>query len=306
MIRLDWLQVFVTVVESGSMSAAAKQLHLSKSVVSNRLGSLEESLGVVLLQRTTRAMSLTASGEYFLDKAAAILADLDAAVNEISARQGQLIGPLRIAAPLTFGKDYLAPALFPFMRAHPHLELILDLDDRRADLSSDPHDLAIRIGKPQDSRLVVNQLALSRRVLVASPGYLETHGRPKNPADLADHHGIFYSNRGAGDWRFYDGETLETARAGRAVLHANNGETMRDAAVAGLGIALLPMFIVSDYLRAGTLILVDIGVQAETDMVFAAYPLRQKKSPKIKALLKHLSAAFGDRPQWEKAVGSGS
>jgi DNA-binding transcriptional LysR family regulator len=214
-----------------------------------------------------------------------------------------MVGPLRISAPVTFGRLHLGPALYPFLAAHPHIELTLDLDDRRVDASSGGFDAVIRNGPILDSRLMAWKLAPSRRVLCASPGYIATHGMPRSIEDLAGHRGIFYTNRGVADWRFPRGaaagiEADAIVVHGRLGLGLNNGDMIRDAAIAGLGIALLPMFIAGPVIRVGDLVPVDIGMQPENEFIYMAHPEGRNPSAKLRAIADHLRAAFGSPPYW--------
>jgi DNA-binding transcriptional LysR family regulator len=168
MIRIEGIAAFVATVEHGSISGAARQLRLSKSVVSERLAELERSLGSALLHRTTRKLSLTEDGTAFLPRAQRITRDVVEAAADIAERRGTLAGALRIAAPVTFGHMHLGPALYPFLRRHPEIQLTLDLDDRRIDVASSGHDAIIRQGVIDDTRLVVWKLAKSHRLLVGS------------------------------------------------------------------------------------------------------------------------------------------
>ena len=201
MIRIEGIAAFVATVEHGSISGAARQLRLSKSVVSERLAELERSLGSALLHRTTRKLSLTEDGTAFLPRAQRIVRDVTEAAADIAERRGTLAGPLRIAAPVTFGHMHLGPALYPFLKAHPEIQLALDLDDRRIDVASSGHDAIIRQGVIDDTRLIVWKLAKSRRILTASAAYLAEHGMPQSLEDLRDHRGIFYTNRGVADYQ---------------------------------------------------------------------------------------------------------
>lgn len=296
--KLEGIATFVTVAESGSLSEAARRLRVSRSVVSERLVELERSLGANLLQRSTRKLSLTEDGAAFLARAVRIVRDVQEAAADLAERRGQLSGPLRIAAPVTFGRMHLGPALYPFLAAHPDIQLTLDLDDRRVDATSDGFDAVVRHGPIADTYLVAWQLATSRRVLVAAPAYLDRHGTPRSPDELEDHRGIFYTHRGAADWRFAQQGETRIVRA-RPSLVLNNGDMMRDAALAGLGIALLPVFIVSGALRAGTLRVIDVGVEAEQEYIYMAHADGQHPSAKLRALGAWLRAAFGDPPYWE-------
>ncbi len=301
MIRLNGIATFVQVAEAGSISEAARRLRLSKSVVSERLGELERSLGTVLLHRTTRRLSLTEDGIAFLERAARIAREVEDAAAEIAERRGSLAGPLRLSAPVTFGRMHLGPALYPFLAAHPGITLALDLDDRRVDVAAEGYDAVIRHGPVEDSRLVALRLASSRRSLVASPGYLARRGRPGSLAELEAHDGIFYSNRGVADWRLAGPAGAVLVRA-RAALRVNNGDVMRDAAIAGLGIALLPSFIAGEALRAGTLHSIDVGAAAEPEFIFLAHAEGRRSSAKLRALASHLRSAFGDPPSWDRPV----
>src|SRR6267142_2149513 len=184
MLKLEYVAAFVTVVESGSISEAARRMELSKSVVSERLAELERSLGASLLHRTTRKLTLTEDGTAFLERAARIARDVEEATADMAERRGRLVGPLRIAAPVTFGRLHLGPAVYPFLAQNPELELTLDLDDRRVDAAADGYDAVVRHGPIADARLVAWRLAPSRRVLVASPDYLARRGRPTSLAEL--------------------------------------------------------------------------------------------------------------------------
>ena len=300
--KLDGIATFVAVAEAGSISEAARRLRLSKSVVSERLAELERSVGTPLLHRTTRKLSLTEDGAAFLERAIRIVSEVEDAAADLAERRGLLAGPLRLSAPVTFGRMHLGPALYPFLAQHPQIELTLDLDDRRRDAAADGYDAVVRHGPIADSRLMAWRLAPSRRVLVASGAYLAREGRPRSVAELDRHRGIFYTNRGIADWRFPEPGGAVTVRA-RVALRVNNGDMMRDAAVAGLGIALLPMFAVADAIRSGALTVVDVGAPAADEFLFMAHPEGRRASAKLKALAEHLRTAFGSPPYWERGVG---
>jgi DNA-binding transcriptional LysR family regulator len=286
MIKIEGITAFVSVVESGSVSEAARRLRLSKSVVSERLAELERSLGGVLLHRTTRKLTLTEDGTAFLQRASRIVQEIEDASAEMAERRGTLSGPLRIAAPVTFGRMHLGPALYPFLAKHPEIELVLDIDDRRVDVSSEGYDAVVRNGPIVDSRLVVWKLSRSRRILVASPDYLARHGTPKKLADLDRHKGIFYTNRGVSDWRFQTPDGAIVVRAS-------------DAAVAGLGIALLPAFIAGPAISEGLLTEIDVGYKPEAEFIYMAHPEGRNPSAKLRAVADHLRKTFGDPPYWD-------
>ena len=303
MIRVEGIAAFVAAVEGGSISEAARRLRLSKSVVSERLAELERSLGGQLLRRTTRKLTLTEDGAVFLDRARRIVREINEAAADMAERRGTLTGPLRIAAPVTFGRMHLGPALYPFLTQHPGVELTLDMDDRRVDASAGGYDAIVRHGAIADSRLVAWTLAPSRRLLTASPDYLARHGTPATLSDLEGHRGIFYTNRGIADWRFQtpDGAVAIRAKLGLGI---NNGDMMRDAAIAGLGIALLPTFIAGPAIRDGSLIEVDIGYKPEAEFIYMAHPEGRNPSAKLRAIADHLRRAFGSPPYWEPDAGA--
>lgn len=273
-------------------------MRVSRSVVSDRLVELERSLGVRLLQRSTRKVSVTEDGAAFLERAVRIVREVEEAASDLAERHGSLSGPLRISAPVTFGRMHLGPALFAFLARHPGIQLTLDLNDRRVDASSDGFDAVIRHGPMSDAYLVAWPLAASRRVLVAAPGYLERHGTPASLAELEGHRGIFYTNRGSDDWRFQQQGQTRIVQGKPAVV-LNNGDMMRDAAVAGLGITLLPLFIVGQQLREGTLRVIDVGMEAVEEHIYIAHPDGRNPSAKLRMLAAWLKEAFGSPPYWD-------
>lgn len=300
MLKLDGLAAFVGVAEAGSITEAARRAGISKSVLSDRLAELERAVRTRLLQRTTRKISVTEDGMVFLERARSIVRDAADATAELAERRGALAGPLRLSAPVSFGSLHLGPALYPFLAAHPAIALSLELEDRFIDVASEGYDAVVRHGPIRDNRLVVKRLASSRRVLVASPGYLHKSGTPRSAADLEAHEAILYSNRDT-DWRFAKpgGDTVIRPRKW---LRVNNGLVMRDAAIAGLGIALLPTFLCYVGVASGALQIIDVGLDAEQAEIFIAYPADRSPSAKIHALTEHLRQAFGAPPYWESAM----
>ncbi|CAN7517576.1 LysR family transcriptional regulator [Ensifer adhaerens] len=298
MLKIEGIAAFVAVAEAGSISEAARRLRLSKSVISERVSDLERHLNATLLHRTTRKLTLTEDGIAFRERAVRIVSEVQAAASDLAERRGTLTGPLRIAAPVSFGHLHLGHALYPFLAAHPEVELTLDLDDRRVDVASEGYDAIVRHGIIADSRLVVWKLAKSRRLLVASPDYLDRNGTPASLAELNDHRGIFYTNRGASDWRF-EGPTGSTVIRARMALRINNGDMIHDAAVAGLGIALLPTFICGPAVRDGRLREIDVGFRPEPEFIYMAHPEGRRPSAKLRAITDHLKKTFGDPPHWD-------
>jgi DNA-binding transcriptional LysR family regulator len=297
MIRIEGLAAFSAVAEAGSISAASRRLGLSKSVVSERLADLERAVGARLVQRTTRRLSLTEDGQAFLARARRILGEVQEGLDEMSERRGELTGPLRLSGPVSFGTLHLGPALYPFLRQHPGISLSLDLDDRFVDIAADGYDAVIRHGPIGDGRLVAHRLAPSRRMLVASPDYLARHGAPRSLDDLKSHKAILFSHREA-DWRFDSPEGARVVRPA-SCLRVNNGLILRDAAVAGLGVALVATFLVHEQLAAGALRVLDVGLEPEGAEISIAYPKQRAAPAKVQALTEHLRQAFGDPPYWE-------
>lgn len=287
MLKLECVQALTAIAEGGSLTAAARRLGLSKSVISDRLSDIERALGTRLIHRTTRRLALTDDGRIFYERAKVILRDIENAAAELSARRGLLSGPLRISAPVGFGCLHLGPALFGFLSANPDIELTLELDDRFVNMLSEGFDAVIRHGPVDDKRIIVKRLATTRRVLVASPEYLRRFGTPKSLADLEQHRGVIYSYRGAGDWRFRAGRKLVTVQP-QVAMRVNNGILMCDAAAAGLGIALLPDFFLT---RSGLRIL-DVGAEAEGAVIHIAYPEHLRSAAKIRALTAWLQKSF--------------
>lgn len=251
-----------------------------------------------MFHRSTRKLSLTEDGTAFLERASRIVLEIQDAVAEVAERRGTLSGPMRLSAPVTFGRMHLGPALYSFLSKHPDISLTLELDDRRVDAAADGYDAVIRHGTVEDSRLVALPLAPSRRFLVASPEYLQRCGNPTTLDALGRHRAIYYTNRNVADWRFLDLSPDAFTRP-PASLRVNNGDMMRDAALAGLGLALLPSFIVGEDVKKGTLVKVDVGTVAAEEMIYVAHPEGRRASKKLQELVAALRGAFGSPPYWD-------
>lgn len=301
--RFNTLQSFIAVVETGSFSEAAERLSVGKSVVSRRVSALEERLGVRLLQRTTRRLSLTEAGRELYPQAARLLAELDEAEQSVSEGQQTLRGRLRLAAPLSFGLQHLGPALNAFAAKHPEVVLDLDLNDREVNLIEEGVDLAVRIGRLDDSALVAVPLAPVRFVLCASPDYLARHGKPRHPRELTRHMGLAYANvPDSQQWRFVGtgGEAFSVRVPTR--MRANNGDVLIAAAVAGLGIVASPTFIAHRALQEGSLVPLLPSHRLPGTTAYLVYPSRRFLPQRIRTLVEFLRARFGDRPYWDKEL----
>jgi DNA-binding transcriptional LysR family regulator len=290
---------FVRVAETGSFARAAERMGLSKPALSRRVARLEDQLGAQLLARSARGAQPTDIGEAYYARAANILAELEAAQEVVAEAVTQVAGPIRLTAPITFGTRYLGAALAEFASTHPKVELDVSLDDRTVDLVAGGYDLALRIGKLKDSALIARRLAPIRGVVVASPDYLERKGRPERPADLADHDLLFYANVIAGEqWRFRVGDRWEVAR-GQSRFRANNGDLLREAASAGLGIVVMPSFIASDGIRSGQLEVILREFPLEEIGLHAVMPPGRATTARVRALVDFLARRFGPEPDWD-------
>lgn len=296
--KLEELSTFVAVYEAGGLSAAARRLNVAKSVVSKRLADLEAAAGAELIRRSTRRSQPTEAGAAFYARAKRILVELDAALEDAAGAEGPLRGPLRVAAPLTFGRLYLVDVFVEFAKAHPAVELILDCDDKLIDIRGGGYDLAIRIGVLSDSALIARRLAPAPALLVASPAYLAAHGVPQRIEELATHDCIAYGNAEmAHQWSF---APREGGKGPRIVtvhprLNVNNGEIIRDAAIAGLGLAILPLFIAGDALTAGRLVPVLAGEIQSESAIHAVWPPRPSPSRKLRILIDLLARRLPQR-----------
>ncbi|HEY5603871.1 MAG TPA: LysR family transcriptional regulator [Gammaproteobacteria bacterium] len=298
--RFQNLQTFIKVVDFGSISAAAEHLGIAKSAVSRRITELEQHLGVQLFHRTTRQLNLTDSGNSFYERAIRILTDLEEAELAVSQQHGELAGPLKIAAPLSFGLRHLTPAFTDFMQQHPKLQLDLDFNDRQVDLLQEGFDLAIRISRLGDSSFIARRLATIRHLVCASPEYLKRHGAPATPAALARHHCLSYSNvPDSHTWRFTDHNNQPGQINVPVVLRANNGDFLRDAAIAGLGLILEPTFIVYDAINQGLLKPLLTDYHWPVIDAYAVYPQTRHLSQRVRALVDFLAQRFSGTPYWD-------
>ncbi|MGH8147497.1 MAG: LysR substrate-binding domain-containing protein [Rhodanobacteraceae bacterium] len=297
--RFFELKVFVEVVEAGSLSGAADRLNVAKSVVSRCLKALESRLGAQLMVRTTRSQKLTESGAAFYERSLAVLAELDAAEEAVSDVGGTLRGRLRIAAPLTFGMLYVAPALLEFMDRHPDLLIDADFDDRRVDLVRDGFDMAIRVGVLPDSSLRARRLTRVRLVVCASPDYLEKFGLPRTPDDLEHHHCIRYSRvSNINVWHYRDGDKKTGQVHVPVRVLSTSGGFIRESAIAGVGLILVPTFGVGDALAAGSLVTVLDDYEwyegAPDLNVFAVFPPGQYLSRRVRVFTDFIAERVHD------------
>ena len=293
MSRLESMSHFVAVVETGSITAAADRLELTVAAVSKRLKLLEADLGVRLLTRNTRQLALTEAGHYYYQHCREIQEEVSRVDQHLLAMQGTLSGSLRINMPMTYGKLRLSKWLIRFLQEYPDIHLTAHLDDAYTDAASGDYDVVIRIGVLEDSRLVARKLENVYLMPVAAPAYLQQHGTPQTPTELVQHQCLHYTNVSHREgWTFYDPSGTAHNVQIRGQLCANNGEMLKQAAIAGMGIVLLPDFELMDSLENGELVRILPTYSAQTVSVYAVYPSRQFLPEKTRALVDFLIHAL--------------
>jgi len=298
--RLDDLALFLRVLDQGSISAAARSLDLSVAVASQRLQRLERGLGVRLLQRTTRRLHPTPEGRLLAEQGRALVEDLDALTTDLRQSACSVAGTLRVTMSAAFGRVYISPLLPEFLARHPKLRLFAHLSDELVDVVGAGYDLAIRIGALHDSSLVARKLAANRRVLCASPDYLRRHGSPRTPADLARHECVLLSGQDV--WRFIDRRGHEHAVRVQGRFETTLGEAVRDAALAGQGIAVHSLWHVHEALAKGRLEAVLPDYALPESGIWAVTPQRRLVPPRVRAFTDFLVEKLGDPPPWERGT----
>lgn len=297
--RLAGMESFVAVAETGSFSAAAKRLGLSRAVVGKRVAALEKAMGAKLLNRTTRQVRITGPGAEFYERCRIIIVEFATAGHELARNQAEPEGVVKLNAPMSFGQLHVAPAVLDFMERYPKIIIHLTLTDRFVDVVAEGYDLVVRIGDLDDSSLMSRQLAPVRRVLCASPDYVRTLGMPQSPADLEGHRVLHYGWRRTGTrWDLVNsgGRTFVDVSVGYC---ANNGEVLAAAAVAGRGITLLPLFIVGADLQHGRLVRVLPDYEATTVGLHVLWPPNNLQPTRVRNLIDFLVERFASRPQWD-------
>ena len=300
--RLDGIAAFALVVETGSFTAAAQRLKLSKSAVSAHVQRLEERLGIQLLHRTTRRVSTTEAGRAYHQYCVRILADAEAAEQAAGALHREPRGTLRISAPDAFGWMHVAPAVVSFRQRFPDIAIDLALEERHVNLVDEALDLAIRIGTLPDSPLVVRRLAPSRLLLCAAPGYLKCCGEPSSPQELSTHACLCFPPLWRdGHWRLVSRQREERVPVAGTIV-TNSAEVLRAAALGQAGIALLPTWAVADDLRSGALVTVLPGWAPAPSVIHAVYPGNRRMSAKVRAFVDHLARHIGRTPYWDRGL----
>ena len=283
------LAFFCLLIKQGSLAATARELNLTPPAVSRRLTQLEERLGVRLLNRTTRRISLTSEGEVYFENAQRILSDIDDMERLVSSSRAAPKGLLRVNAPLGFGRSYIGPAISAFTKTYPDVEVQLHLTDRPVSLPDEAIDVSIRFGDLPDSRLIAKKIAANRRLLCAAPAYLRAAGHPAHPHDLTHHQCIVLrQNESAyGNWRLSKGKQTETIKV-HGKLSTNDGEVALNWALEGRGILMRAEWDVAKYLRSGRLVQVLADYDTPGADVYAVYLERLNLSPKVAYFVEHL------------------
>ena len=301
--RFENMDTFIRVVEAGSISGAADRLNVAKSAVSRRLKELEKHLGVELFHRTTRQMNLTDTGRAFYHQAVRILDDVLEAEIATSQAHGTLKGSLKIALPSTFGLMHMGPIINDFIKEHPQIEFDLDFNDREVDLIQEGFDLAIRIANLPDSSLIARHLAPVHTVMCASPNYLEQMGTPRSPEDLIEHQCLVYSLlRDFENWYLIDINGNEIKTKIRPYLKASTGEFLKEAAVEGQGIILVPTFIAYKEIESGTLVPLLKEYNTPQINAYAIYPQTRHLSQRVRAFVDLLVKRFEGTPYWDLCI----
>lgn len=300
--RLDCDRMFVAVLDTGSFAAAAKRLGASSGQASKLVSRLEADLGIQLLKRSTRALSPTEVGEAYYLRMKALIDEFDALDASVRNASGAPSGRLRLTAPMSFGTIRLNPVLLDFARAFPDIQLDVNFSDRVANLVDDGFDAAVRIGQPSDTSLIARKLCDARVVLVASPAYIEKHGMPKRPEELAERDCIIDTNfRDPFNWPFpskNNGEVVQIAVSGR--LRFSNGEACLAAAEAGLGVARIPSFIAGPSLRDGRVRRLLGAMEEPAYTIHALYPPAKHLALKVRVLVDFLANSFRGQPPWDR------
>ncbi|AFQ50587.1 LysR family transcriptional regulator [Burkholderia cepacia] len=299
------LGFFCLLVKQGSLAATARELNLTPPAVSRRLSAMEDRLGVRLLNRTTRRISLTSEGEVYFANARRILSDIDDMERLVSSTREAPKGLLRVNAPLGFGRSYIGPSIPVFSQAYPDVEVQLHLTDRPVSLPDESIDLSVRFGEMPDSRLIAKKIASNRRLLVSSPAYLRDAGQPAHPHDLTHHQCIVLRQNDAayGNWRLTRGGRTETVKV-HGKLSTNDGEVALNWALEGHGILMRAEWDIAKYLRSGRLVQVLSDFDTPPADIYVVYPERLNLSAKVACFVEHLRNYLGEHADGPSPVDS--
>jgi DNA-binding transcriptional LysR family regulator len=296
--RLSAMRTFRTVVESGGFSAAARRLGLSKAAVSKQVAELEGHFGTALLHRTTRRVNATDAGRRYFENCVRLLDELSAVEAEVRNAQAEPSGRLRVSAPINFGNAVLGPVICAIAQRYPKLEIQVELNDRFVDLIEEGFDVALRIRTNlPDSSLIARRIDSITRSVCAAPSYLKRMGMPKTPEELKNHTCLIYTlSTSPYDWKFSSGSKSVSVRVNGGI-QSNNGQFLTSFLNAGMGIALLPDFVVGEDIRAGRLKRILENYQTEPHDLYLVYPANRHQSPKLRAFMdmaaQHLAGQCG-------------
>lgn len=297
--RFTAMQTFVRVAEAGSFTAVADQLNLARSAVTRQIAALEQHLGVKLIARSTRRLSLTAEGTAYLTQCRDILDRIEEAEGELAGRRGAAGGLIRASVPMSFGLRHLMPLIADYTVAHPDIRLELDFSDRRVDLIEEGFDFALRIASQLPETQVARRLSVCRSVVAAAPAYLKRHGIPQHPTDLVRHQCLSYSLAIRSSWPFViDGSVQQIEVSGRVT--ANNGDALQEAAIRGLGIIYEPTFLGADALREGKLQAILTDFELPLFQMFAVFPGNRFVPQRVRNFVDFLAEKLGPDPYWDR------
>lgn len=303
--RLQAMEVFVRVAEAGSFTAVADRLNVARSAITRQIAALEAHLGTKLLARSTRRLSLTSSGSAYLEKCREILAMVEAAEGEMGTDNRAPRGPIRASVPMSFGIRHLMPLISDFVTTYPEVTVELDFSDRRVNLIEEGMDFAVRISEKIDPSLIIRRLGVSGMVVAASPAYLDRHGRPQHPDDLLAHECLTYSLAPSTGWQFtVDGKPHSVPVQSR--LRTNNGDTLLDGAIRGLGIVMQPMFLAAQPLKAGLLEEILAPYMQRELHIYAVFPGPRYVPHRVRTLVDYLAERIGAVPYWSRSVRAGT
>ncbi|KAF0163604.1 MAG: LysR family transcriptional regulator [Rhodocyclaceae bacterium] len=300
--RLTAMQTFVRVAEAGSFTAVADQMNVARSAITRQIAALEAHLGVKLIARSTRRLSLTSAGATYLEQCRDILDRIDEAEGDLAGERQTLQGTIRTSVPLTFGLLHLTPLILEFSRAHPDIHIDLDFNDRRVNLIEEGMDFALRITDRLPETTVARRLTSCRSVVVASPNYLRLHGEPRHPDELTQRACLAYSLTSRSSWSFIiDGVPHSVEISGP--LTANNGSVLQEAAIQGMGIAYQPTFIAADAIRQGQLVPILKEFPAPMLDMCAVFPGNRFVPQRVRAFVDFLATRLGPEPYWDQGLG---
>jgi DNA-binding transcriptional LysR family regulator len=295
--KLNAMAIFVRVVERGSFSAVAREMQTSQPTISKVLKALETGLGGKLIARSTRQLSLTDEGQRYYNECRQILAAVDAAEHSFQSGRERIAGHLRIGSSVSFGRLQIAPRLAQFLERHPDIEIDLQLSDQNQDLVSEGLDVTFRIGELNDSGLIARHIGTTHRVTVAAPAYLNKHGRPHMPAELGGHNCLQFNLLNSQNlWVFEKNNQRHEVRI-KGNAQSNNSEAIREMVLGGLGIALSPVWLFSEDLKAGRVTAILQDYTAQSLPMHAVSPANRRQSARVKAFVDYMSQALEAAPE---------